>query len=72
MRILTLKQASEYLHLSPRTLHAYSSRKKIPVLKYANKLMFDGDALDAWVLRHRVKAVNETRGPRELRKAVSA
>jgi len=51
---LTLKQAAEYLHVSPFTLYKWTSKGSVPFYKPNNRhLYFRREELDKWVNRNR-------------------
>ncbi len=54
-RLITAKEASQYLSLSTDTLYRMASSKKIPYLKIGDRVLFDIRALDAWVERHLIQ-----------------
>ena len=47
--VMTLRQASEYLGISPDTLYKYLSQNKIPAFKLGNRWRFKKDLLDRWM-----------------------
>jgi len=49
--VMTLRQASEYLGISPDTLYKYLSQNKIPAFKLGNRWRFKKDLLDRWMER---------------------
>jgi excisionase family DNA binding protein len=46
---LNIAKASEYLSLAKASLYAYTSKKMIPHIKLAGKLLFDKKDLDDWL-----------------------
>lgn len=48
--LLTIKQASELVHLSVNTLYALVGQKALPFSKKRRRLYFDKAELIAWVL----------------------
>ena len=49
--VMTLREASEYLGISPDTLYKYLSEKTIPAFKLGNRWRFKKDLLDRWMER---------------------
>jgi excisionase family DNA binding protein len=49
--VMTLREASEYLGISPDTLYKYLSENKIPAFKLGNRWRFKKDLLDRWMER---------------------
>jgi excisionase family DNA binding protein len=48
-RLITAKEAGQYLSLSTDTLYRMASQKKIPYLKIGDRVLFDLKALDEWI-----------------------
>jgi excisionase family DNA binding protein len=53
-RLITAKEAGEYLSVSADTLYRLASRKRLPYLKIGERILFDVKALDHWIDRHLV------------------
>jgi len=49
--VMTLREASQYLGISPDTLYKYLSEKSIPAFKLGNRWRFKKDSLDRWMER---------------------
>src|SRR2546423_12186470 len=49
--VMTLREASQYLGVSPDTLYKYLSEKSIPAFKLGNRWRFKKDLLDRWMER---------------------
>jgi len=49
--VMTLRQASEYLGISPDTLYKYLSENEIPAFKLGNRWRFKKDLVDRWMER---------------------
>ncbi len=49
--VMTLREASQYLGVSPDTLYKYLSEDKIPAFKLGNRWRFKKDLLDRWMER---------------------
>jgi len=54
-RLITAKEASQYLSLSTDTVYRMASLKKLPYLKVGDRVLFDVKALDHWVERHMIR-----------------
>ncbi|MGC2211249.1 MAG: helix-turn-helix domain-containing protein [Candidatus Korobacteraceae bacterium] len=47
--VMNIRQASEYLGVSPDTLYKYLSENKIPAFKLGNRWKFKKTLLDRWM-----------------------
>jgi len=54
-RLITAKEASQYLSLSTDTVYRMASLKKLPYLRIGDRVLFDVKALDHWVERHMIR-----------------
>ena len=54
-RLITAKEASQYLSLSTDTVYRMASLKKLPYLKIGDRVLFDVKALDHWVEKHLIR-----------------
>ncbi len=54
-RLITAKEASQYLSLSTDTVYRMATLKKLPYLKVGDRVLFDVKALDHWVERHTIR-----------------
>jgi len=54
-RLITAKEASQYLSLSTDTVYRMASLKKLPYLKIGGRVLFDVKALDQWIEKHMIK-----------------
>ena len=54
-RLITAKEASQYLSLSTDTIYRMAALKKLPYLKIGDRVLFDVKALDQWVDRHMIR-----------------
>jgi excisionase family DNA binding protein len=54
-RLITAKEASQYLSLSTDTIYHMASLKKLPYLKVGDRILFDVRALDRWIEKHMVR-----------------
>jgi excisionase family DNA binding protein len=68
--VMTLREASQYLGVSPDTLYKYLGEKSIPAFKLGNRWRFKKDLLDRWMERksERTELVAEQR-PKRLAKS---
>ena len=53
-RLITAKEASQYLSLSTDTVYRMAALKKLPYLKIGDRVLFDLKAIDHWIERHLV------------------
>lgn len=49
--VMNIRQASQYLGISPDTLYKYVTEEKIPAFKLGNRWKFKKTILDAWMER---------------------
>ena len=54
-RLITAKEAGQYLSLSTGTIYGLASQKKLPYLKIGDRVLFDMKALDHWIDKRMVK-----------------
>ncbi len=54
-RLITAKEASQYLSLSTETVYRMASLKKLPYLKIGDRVLFDVKALDHWIEKHLIQ-----------------
>lgn len=54
-RLITVKEASQFLSLSTDTVYRMASLKKLPYLKIGDRVLFDVKALDHWIERHMIR-----------------
>jgi excisionase family DNA binding protein len=54
-RLITAKEASQYLSLSTDTVYRMASSKKLPYLKIGDRVLFDVKALDHWIEKHMIR-----------------
>ena len=47
--VMNLREASQYLGVSPDTLYKYLGEDKIPAFKLGNRWRFKKDLLDRWM-----------------------
>jgi excisionase family DNA binding protein len=65
--VMNIRQASQYLGVSPDTLYKYVYEDKIPAFKLGNRWKFKKTILDAWMERKSV--LGEGPGKRKLKAA---
>ena len=49
--VMNIRQASQYLGVSPDTLYKYVTEEKIPAFKLGNRWRFKKTILDSWMER---------------------
>jgi len=49
--VMTLREASQYLGITPDTLYKYLGERSIPAFKLGNRWRFKKDLLDRWMER---------------------
>ena len=54
-RLITVKEASQYLSLSTDTIYRMAASKKLPYLKIGDRVLFDVKSLDQWVEKHLIR-----------------
>ncbi len=54
-RLITAKEASQYLSLSTDTVYRMATLKKLPYLKIGDRVLFDVKALEHWIERHMIR-----------------
>jgi excisionase family DNA binding protein len=54
-RLITAKEASQYLSLSTDTVYRMASLKRLPYLKIGDRVLFDVQALDHWIEKHMIR-----------------
>ncbi len=57
-RLLTVKEASEYLGISVNTLYSWVSQKKMDYVKMGRLTKFDIRVLDKYIENNTIEAVN--------------
>ena len=56
-RLLSVREAANYMGLSTHTLYTMVSQRRIPYIKVGRLTKFDVGLLDAWLKQHRVMPV---------------
>jgi excisionase family DNA binding protein len=64
--VMNIRQASQYLGVSPDTLYKYVSEEKIPAFKLGNRWKFKKSILDTWMENKSLSS--EVSRPRKLMK----
>ncbi len=54
-RLITAKEAGQYLSLSTEMIYRLASKKKLPYLKIGDRVLFDLKALDHWIEKRMIK-----------------
>jgi excisionase family DNA binding protein len=64
--VMNIRQASQYLGVSPDTLYKYVSEEKIPAFKLGNRWKFKKTILDLWMEQ---QSVGDGRGRKKSKAA---
>lgn len=59
--VMNVKEASDYLGISPDTLYRYVYQDKIPAFKLGNRWKFKRNILDRWIERKISRGKNRRR-----------
>jgi len=65
--VMNIRQASQYLGVSPDTLYKYVYEEKIPAFKLGNRWKFKKTILDSWM--ERKSTVGDGKGKKRPRAA---
>jgi excisionase family DNA binding protein len=68
--VMNIRQASQYLGVSPDTLYKYVYEEKIPAFKLGNRWRFKKSKLDEWM--EEKSTMRENRESREKKKPKAA
>ena len=72
--VMDIRQASDYLGISPDTLYKYASEGFVPAFKLGNRWRFKRSRLDEWMDRqsdqHTAKAEPDTHQKKPVRPAM--
>ncbi|MFQ5927219.1 MAG: helix-turn-helix domain-containing protein, partial [Terriglobia bacterium] len=60
--VMNIREASDYLGISPDTLYRYVYQDKIPAFKLGNRWKFKKTVLDRWMERKISRSKNRRRG----------
>jgi len=58
-RLLTIKEASEYLGISVKGIYNMVNRRQIPFIKIGGRLRFDKIDLDNWIEKQKIPDSND-------------
>lgn len=68
--VMNIRQASQYLGVSPDTLYKYVSEEKIPAFKLGNRWKFKKSILDTWMENKSLNSeVSHPRKPAKTQRA---
>lgn len=68
--VMNIRQASQYLGVSPDTLYKYVYEEKIPAFKLGNRWKFKKTILDTWM--ERKSTMGEGRGGKKKPRSAKA
>jgi len=68
--VMNIRQASQYLGVSPDTLYKYVYEERIPAFKLGNRWKFKKTILDSWM--ERKSSMGEGRGKKKPKTARAA
>lgn len=68
--VMNIRQASQYLGVSPDTLYKYVSEERIPAFKLGNRWKFKKTILDQWM--EEKSTSGETKGTKKKPRAARA
>jgi len=69
--VMNIRQASQYLGVSPDTLYKYVSEERIPAFKLGNRWKFKKSLLDTWMEDQSLNnEVSRSRKPTRSSKAI--
>ena len=54
-RLITAKEASQYMSLSTDTIYRMATSKKLPYLKIGDRVLFDIKSLDQWIEKQMIR-----------------
>ncbi|WNH12541.1 helix-turn-helix domain-containing protein [Thalassobellus suaedae] len=57
--LMTIKDVANYLNLSIPTIYGYTAKKNMPHSKRGNKLYFDKNNINEWILEGRQKTIRD-------------
>ena len=69
---MNIRQASQYLGVSPDTLYKYVGEQKIPAFKLGNRWRFKKSKLDQWMEEKSSQVEVKANGKRKPRAAAKA
>jgi len=59
MKIMTINEVASYLDLSVPTIYGYTAKRYIPHAKRGNRLYFDKNDIDKWILEGKKNTISE-------------
>ncbi|MGA7558379.1 MAG: helix-turn-helix domain-containing protein [Terriglobales bacterium] len=68
--VMNIRQASQYLGVSPDTLYKYVNEQKIPAFKLGNRWRFKKSKIDQWMEEQSVET--DSRGKKKVQAAGKA
>jgi excisionase family DNA binding protein len=68
--VMNVRQASQYLGVSPDTLYKYVNERKIPAFKLGNRWRFKKSTLEQWM--EEMSAEMEAQGKKKIKAAGKA
>jgi excisionase family DNA binding protein len=68
--VMNIRQASQYLGVSPDTLYKYVNEQSIPAFKLGNRWRFKKSKLDQWMEEKSME--QEPRGKKKVKAAMKA
>jgi excisionase family DNA binding protein len=68
--VMNIRQASQYLGVSPDTLYKYVNEQQIPAFKLGNRWRFKKSKLDEWM--EEKSMATEAQGKKKIKAAVKA
>ncbi len=69
--VMNIRQASQYLGVSPDTLYKYVGEQKIPAFKLGNRWRFKKSKLDQW-MEEKSNQMEDRAGKKKAKAAVKA
>lgn len=70
--VMNIRQASQYLGVSPDTLYKYVTEEKIPAFKLGNRWKFKKTILDQWMEQKSTMSMNSAKKKPKAAKAAGA
>ena len=70
--VMNIRQASQYLGVSPDTLYKYVGEQKIPAFKLGNRWRFKKSRLDQWMEEKSSQMETGTKKPKAASKAAGS
>ncbi len=70
--VMNIRQASQYLGVSPDTLYKYVNEQKIPAFKLGNRWRFKKSKIDQWMEEQSMETETEPRDRKKIKAAVKA